>query len=466
MKIKKVDDKPMIIHTKKKAKIHIHNRQEKELKVKPDDKQNKKQIQKLKVASEKQQKRKLKNVNSKKFVNKERLNRLKQIRDASNQSIKIKTTNLRVAATTGAKAATDQLEGGKEIKEAASIAYTVATPAIKASRKTASTINSKASEIAKKKLKKVEPGKKIAKKSSKKVAKNTAKNAAKNTAKTVSKETTKAVAKEVAKNTAKTVAQTASSTAGSSAGPWGLLIGTAVGQAVGIKMDIADMKAANRMRKIKFFLDKTEPQEKQKDNLFKLVRDVLFKKISTIVTILAPFIIGALLPMILIIGTIAGIVMAVVAFVYSTPLAIFLPPLDEGSDTIQDIASGYYADFNRLVNEEANNPENCDGYRIVYTSAEDNYYDILAIYMVVYGNGEPAVVVGDTTYGNLQTIVNDMCSYTVEYTYEDLENHEGEVVTMCIKNINVTKKTCYEVAAEYGFSDEEIEWLNRLKGMS
>ena len=46
MKIKKVDDKPMIIHTKKKAKIHIHNRQEKELKVKPDDKQNKKQIQK------------------------------------------------------------------------------------------------------------------------------------------------------------------------------------------------------------------------------------------------------------------------------------------------------------------------------------------------------------------------------------------------------------------------------------
>ena len=86
--------------------------------------------------------------------------------------------------------------------------------------------------------------------------------------------------------------------------------------------------------------------------------------------------------------------------------------------------------------------------------------------MVVYGNGETAVIVGDTTYGNLQTIVNDMCSYTVDYTYEDIENHEGEVVTMCIKNINVTKKTCYEVAAEYGFSDEEIEWLNRIKGMS
>lgn len=466
MKIKKVDDKPMIIHTKKKAKIHIHKRQENELKVKPDDKQNKKQIQKLKVASEKQQKGKLRNANSKKFVNKERLSRLKQIRDASNQSIKIKTTNLRVAAATGAKAATDQLEGGKEIKDAASIAYTVATPAIKASRKTASAINTKASEIAKKKLKKVEHGKKIAKKSSKKVAKNTAKNTVKNTAKTVSKETTKAVSKEVAKNTAKTVAQTASSTAGSSAGPWGLLIGTAVGQAVGIKMDIADMKAANRMRKIKFFLDKTELQEKQKDNLFKIVRDVLFKKISTIVTILAPFIIGALLPMILIIGTIAGIVMAVVAFVYSTPLAIFLPPLDDGGDTVQDIASGYYAEFNRTVTDEANNPEGCDGYRIVYTSAEDNYYDILAIYMVVYGNGETAVIVGNTTYGNLQTIVNDMCSYTVDYTYEDIENHEGEVVTMCIKNINVTKKTCYEVAAEYGFSDEEIEWLNRIKGMS
>lgn len=465
MKIKKVDDKPMIIHTKKKAKIHIHKRQEKELKVKPDDKQNKKQIQKLKVASKKQQKGRLKNANGKKFVNKERLSRLKQIRDASNQSIKIKTTNLKVATATGVKAATDQLEGGKEIRESAAIAYAVATPVVRASKRTTSMITSKATEIAKKKFKSVEAGKKIAKKNSKKVAKDTAKNAAKNTAKTVSKDTSKAVVKEVAKNTAKTVAQTASSAAGSSGGPWGLLIGTAVGQAVGIKMDIADMKAVNRTRKIKFFLDKMEPQDKQKDNLFKLIKDVLFKKISTIVTILATFILGALLPLILIIGAIAGVVMAVVAFIYSTPLAIFLPPLEDG-DSVQDIASGYYAEFNRAVNDEVNNPEGCDGYRIIYTSSEDNYNDILAIYMVIYGNGETAVVVGDTTYGNLQTIVDSMCSFTVEYVYEDFENPDGSITAKCIKNITVTKKTCYEFADEYGFSDEEIEWLNRITGMS
>ena len=455
----------MVIHTKKKAKIHIHKRQEKESKVKSDDKQRDKQINKLKSEHSKRVKDKTKSTNRKVVVNEKHFSRLKQIRDNANQSIKIKTTNLRVASAEGLRVATDQLEGGKEIRDATNIAQTVATPAIRASKKTVSMVTNKASELAKKKFKKVEAGKKIAKKSSKKVAKDTAKNAAKNTAKTVSKETTKAVAKEVAKNTAKTVAQTASSTAGSSGGPWGLLIGTAVGQAVGIKMDVADMKAVNRKRKIKFFLDKMEPQEKQKDNIFKLLRDVIFKKVSTFISIVAPFVFLSLLPLILIIGAIAGIIMAAVAFVYSTPLAIFLPPLEDG-DTVQDIASYYYAEFNSAVNDEINNPEECDGYRIIYSSAEDNYFDILAVYMVVYGNGETAVIVGDTTYGNIETIVNDMCSFSVEYKYEDFDNPDGSTTTKYIKNITIIKKTCYEIAAEYGFTDEEIEWLNKITGMS
>ena len=147
---------------------------------------------------------KTKSPNRKVVVNEKHFSRLKQIRDNANQSIKTKTTNLRVASAEGLRVATVQLEGGKEIRDATNIAQTVATPAIRASKKTASIVTNKASELAKKKFKKVEAGKKIAKKSSKKVAKDTAKNAAKNTAKNVSKETTKAVAKEVAKNTAKT----------------------------------------------------------------------------------------------------------------------------------------------------------------------------------------------------------------------------------------------------------------------
>ena len=453
----------MIIHTKKKAKIHIHKQQEKEPKAKPDDKQRNKQIKKLKVETSKRMKGRAKNTNRKVVVNKKYFNRLKQIRENSNQSIKIKTTNLKVATATGVKTATDQLEGGKEIRESVVIAQTVATPMVKASKKTTSLVTSKAKEMAKKKIKKVEAGKKIAKRSSKKVVKSTTKNAAKNTAKKAAKETSKTIAKEVAKNTAKTVAQTTASAAGSSGGPWGLLIGTVAGKAVGTKMDIADMKAVNRNRKIRFFLDKMEPQEKQKDNIFKLLRDVIFKKITTFITVVGPLIIAALLPLILIIGAIAGVVMAVVAFAYSTPLAIFLPPLEDGT-TVQDIASGYYTEFNREINTEANNLDDCDLSKIVYTNATDNYNDILAIYMVVYCNGEPGLVITDMTGGHIQTLFMDMCSYNIEYVYEDFENSDGTTTAKCVKYIYVNLKTCKDVADEYGFCDEEMEWLERLMG--
>lgn len=417
----------MVIHTKEKAKIHVHS---------PVQKTD---MNKVNAKSNNQ--------------SKSRFAKAKELAKNSNQSIKVKNRSLKVAGAAGAKTATDKLEGGRELQESTAIAYTLTSPAIKASRMTSSAIGNKAKEMAKKKFKKVEAGKKIAKKTTKKLAKDTVK--------TATKETTKKVAKETAKTTAKVVAKTASSTAGSCAGPYGLLIGTAVGEVVSKKMDVADMKASNRSRKIKFFLDKTNSQEKQKDSFGKMIKDVLFKKIATVISMVAPLVGMALLPIILIIGAIAAIIMAVVGFIYNSPLALFLPPLEDG-DTVTTVASAYYAEFNRDVNTEANDYGTCDMGMVVYTGAIDNYNDILAIYMVEYGNGDTATIMTDSAKDNLQKVVDDMCSYTITYGYEDVADPGGTITSKYVKRVEVTLKTYQDMITEYGFDEKEVEWIEKM----
>ena len=128
-----------------------------------------------------------------------------------------------------------------------------------------------------------------------------------------------------------------------------MLIGAAAGKAAGDKIDSIDRKPTSRMRKLKFYQDKLQEQDKQKDSIGKLVKDLMMGNIKNLVkkvlAILAP-ILMLLLPLIIIVGAIVCIVMAVIAFIYSTPLAWFLPPLNNG-ESVNNVASGYYSDFVR-----------------------------------------------------------------------------------------------------------------------
>lgn len=52
----------------------------------------------------------------------------------------------------------------------------------------------------------------------------------------------------------------------------------AAGYATGVSIEAKDVKAANRSRKIKFFLDKMKEQENQTDSVVKLVKDLIVKR--------------------------------------------------------------------------------------------------------------------------------------------------------------------------------------------
>ena len=395
------------------------------------------------------------------------LSRFKRNIRESGTSIKTKNTNLHIAGRTGALAAgavTEQVEGGQEVSQAAYLAYESSRPVTGTASKGAALFRKKAAAEAKKRIKKVEAGKKLAKK--------TAKKAAKDTAKTVAKETAKETAKTTAKVATKTATKAAATAAGTAVAPGvGTAIGMAAGYAAGVSIEVKDEKMTNRSRKIKFFLDKMRAQENQTDSVAKLVKDLIVRKAITWVKAAAPIIGLVLLLLVLVVAMIAVPVIAVIAILYNSPFALFLPPLESG-DTVQTVTSAYVQEFNRDVNTKVNEHTGYDLGELVYVDYEgmeenpSNYYDIMAVYMVKHGIGDTATVMNDISKGWLQAVVNDMCSYTTSTGTKDVEETDADgnvtTVTKSVLYVNVTLKSYRDMISVYGFNSDQVEMLEQI----
>lgn len=459
VKIKKVDDKPMVIHTKQKAKLHTHEPKQAAIKgsniytVERD-------LTKKQVDNTKHRRSTVHQVQKEGMFSK--------YRKQANQSVKVKNTSLRNAGIAGGKVMTDQIEGGQEIQQSAMIMYEASKPVTGTASRGAELFKQQVINRQKHKIKKVDAGKKLAKKG----VKDSAKKVAKESSKKVAKESAKAVAKETSKVVAKTATTTATTAAGTAVSPGvgtviGIAAGEVVGEAVAYKMDQQDMANNVRSRKVKFFLDKMKAQDEQTDSFGKLVKDIFVQKGMFVAKYVAKLVLPVLLGLVLLVSVVAIPVVAIVGTIYNSPFAIFFPPLEDG-DTVTTVASAYVSEFNREVNELASNHTGYDDGKIVYVGYEgegnpSNYYDILAIYMVKYGVGETATIMNDTSRGWLKSVVDDMCTYTTSSgsETETVENEDGTTTTTTTTYlyVNVTLKSCYTMANEYGFTQEQMDLL-------
>ena len=457
----------MVIHTKEKAKIHAH--EPKGAKIKGSNIYTVERGPKTigaKVSDDKKKSYRKSTIHQSEPKNKG-LSRFRRNLKESNTSIKTKNTNLHIAGRTGALAAgavTEQVEGGHEVSQAAYLAYEASRPVTGTASKGAALFRKKAAAEARKRIKKVEAGKKLAKK--------TAKKAAKDTAKTVAKETAKETAKTTAKVATKTATKAAATAAGTAVAPGvGTAIGMAAGYAAGVSIEVKDEKMTNRSRKIKFFLDKMKAQENQTDSVAKLVKDLIVRKAITWVKAAAPIIGLVLLLLVLVVAMIAVPVIAVIAILYNSPFALFLPPLESG-DTVQTVTSAYVQEFNRDVNTKVNEHTGYDLGELVYVDYEgmeenpSNYYDIMAVYMVKHGVGDTATVMNDTSKGWLKDVVDDMCSYSTSTGTKEVQetDESGNVttVTKTVLSVNVTLKYYRDMISIYSFDSNQTELIGQM----
>ena len=460
----------MVIHTKEKTKLHI--KQEPETKIKGRnvlvvdkspkiagmDKEDKTVIKKSSA------KEAVKNSMQKEKGVYAQVQRAKQDRE---KAIGKKNSTAKAVASAGAMTALDQMDGGNEVYESYQVARTLSAPAESAADAGRRLYRSQVAKAQAKKIKKVQSGKKIGKKAVKDSATKTAKYTAKKVAKETVKETAKTVAKEGAKATAKVVTTTATTAAGTAISPGvGTAIGVAAGYVAGVAVDYKDMQITNRNRKLKFFLDKLNAEEQQKDSFAKLVKDLVLSKVSMMIKAAAPIIGLVLLLLVLLVAVVAIPVIAVIAVLYNSPFAIFLPSISTG-DTTQNVLSAYVSEFNGDITTELNDLEGCDRSEKVYVNfggegIPDNYCDILVVYMVKYGDGDTATDMTDKAKENLKSVFDDMCSYTTSTGTETDTDAEGNETEVSVKYVNVTLKTYQDMISEYGFNTEEQEMLAEL----
>lgn len=432
LNIKKVDDKPMVIHTKEKAKLHI--KQEPEAKIKgrnilvverspkiarantegaADSKKvarkgNPDQINHKEGSVVKEEVRK--------SVQKENGVYTQYHKSKQDRGKKISKKNGTVGSVTsvGAKATLDQMEGGNEVYGSYMVAKNLprlVESATDAGRRLYRLQSAKAQA---KRIKKVQAGRKIGKK------------AAKDSAAKAAKETTKAA---------------------------------------GIAMDRKDVKNSTRNRMIQLFIAKLRQEENQ-DSIGKALKDIVLMRFSVMAKYIIRYVGLFLLVLFALVALMALPIIAVIAIIYNSPFAIFFPSISSG-ETTQNVLSAYVAEFNGDVNSELTNHSGYDTSEKIYVDFEgagspDNYYDILAVYMVKYGDGDTATDMTDKAKENLKEVFDAMCSYSISSRTDTDTNDEGNTTTTTVKEVNVELKTYRDMISEYGFNTEEQEMLEEL----
>ncbi|MBQ8232515.1 MAG: hydrolase [Lachnospiraceae bacterium] len=458
MNIRKVDDKPMDIHTKKGMRIHKYRR------VKPEAGSDHRNTSAEEKVKHRRTGSKIAKLEQKK---KSRSNTKRLIKAAE-----VETT----------KAASEKLEGGEEVHQASMLAYEALRPVSAATGKGASLLKESMLEQKRKKYKIVTPmaengiisKQSIVNKASKtainKVTSNTAKHAVKagaeKKAETTAKRAAKETAKTVTKVTTKAVVSTAGTVAGTAAtGVGGVLIGQAT--VAGLAIDHKDMRQTVRNRKIKFFLDKMKAEQKQTDSVAKMIRDTIGSKAKFYVGKAAVAILGVLGGIASIIALVAIPIVLIITLLYNSPLALFLPPLTSG-DTVQTVTNTYVTEFVSEVETLARDHTRYDEGEVIYRDPDGNVItpmpqqDIMSVYMVEYGVGDTASIMSDRAKKRLKNVVEDMCQYTTSDRTEERKDDKNKKYDVTILEVNVVIKDYQDMVAEYRFSQEQITLIEQM----
>ena len=119
MKIKKVDNKPMVIHTKKKAKLHTHEPKKASIKasnIYTVDRSPK--IKGSKIATTENKRFRRRTIHPVDKANKGMFRQYRAALKESKQSIKTKNSSIKVAGTAGAETTRHSLQrGSHDLKE-------------------------------------------------------------------------------------------------------------------------------------------------------------------------------------------------------------------------------------------------------------------------------------------------------------------------------------------------------------
>ena len=247
-----------------------------------------------------------------------------------------------------------------------------------------------------------------------------------------------------------------------SGGPEGTLIGMVAGEAVGMKIENTFYRAEQKSRMMKYFMDELKIGEEKNDSIFKLAGSLIKNKMTYMIKQAASLLAPLVVPILIVVMVATGIVFAIIAVLYNSPFAIFLPPLESG-DTIQTVTTQYVSEFNQKIQTLVNEHKDADEGRKVYVDYEgmnsdpSNYYDVMCVYMVKYGYENTATKMNETNKQNLRAVFDDVCRYTTEKVTEKKGKKKKKYL-----EVRITLNSYTEMSEQYQFDEERQATLNQL----
>lgn len=261
------------------------------------------------------------------------------------------------------------------------------------------------------------------------------------------RKTAQAAAKETAKETGKKAAKETSKAAARTAaaaagtGAGGVLAGIAAGEAAGIAMDKRDVKNSTRNRMIKLFVAKLR-QEDNQDNIGKALKDIVLMRFSMMSKYIVRYVGLFLLALFAVVALIALPVIAIIAVIYNSPFAVFFPSISSG-ETTQEVLSAYVSEFNDEVNAELNDHAGYDTSEKIYVNYEGSGTpDNFCDILMVY-----MVKYGD---GDTATDMTDKAKQNLKAVFDDMCSFRitSRTDTETDEEGNTTTTTVKEVSVE------------------
>lgn len=222
---------------------------------------------------------------------------------------------------------------------------------------------------------------------------------------------------------------------------------------------------AIRNHMIKLFTKKVR-QEKRQENVCKSLKKIAKERFFIAIKHALHYAGIFLSCLFAMVAMIALPVIAVIAVVYSSPFAIFFPSISSG-DTTKEVLSAYVSEFENAVNTELTNHIGYDTSEKVYVNFEgsavpNNFYDILMVYMIKYGDGDTATDMTEKAKQNLKTVFDDMCSYTIASRTDTTTDANGNTTSITVKEVRVELNFCDDMVSKYGFNEKQQEVLAKL----
>lgn len=373
MKIRKIDDRPMVIHTKKKPRLHLHTGKKAAVRKKAEN--TSVTVKRRKPHSG-----------------------IRERLTESGKSVKVRNQNLKILAAAGIRAGAGQVEGGGEIKESLDLAATAAAPVMGITSGAGKLYRRKKAENKEKEKEgKAEFGKKQIRKDA-------------GQAENSGRSGKNAGNKKKDRNGKKRNGKKDSS---------------------GKKHGKGSVNGAVKGHMIDTFLEAFRTERQEQKDLVTSAKSAA-KAAALLLAKQAAVALAPLLLIVFFVIAIAGIiVVAILAVIYNSPLAIFFPLPDTGYDNPRTVLSEYYRDFNSQITSLEEK-----GYVITYQNSEDgvplsNFNDTLMVYMVKYGTGQAACVMDDEGKKNLKEVFDEMNYYDSSSSKTQIPAGAslGEVVT-------------------------------------